>query len=70
MIRLCRDCRYYRAEPNMRSLDKCLHPLLAKAPDLVRGDPQTTFCDSARADSDKCGPDAVRFEPIPVREVA
>jgi hypothetical protein len=54
----------------MRSLDKCLHPLLAKAPDLVRGDPQTTFCDSARADSDKCGPDAVRFEPIPVREVA
>ena len=67
MTKLCKDCHYHKSHDyygyGTGIYDECLHPKLKKSPSLVTGKTIMTFCDWARAESGKCGPNAKYFEP-------
>lgn len=65
MVKLCRDCRHYHADPLGAFQDNCSHPDLQKPADLVRGEHVLTYCQLARDNDAACGREGVRWEAKP-----
>lgn len=68
-IRLCKDCRHYKAssltQGPLNNLDKCVNPAVVKV-DYVRGEDVPAFASLTRMlDVGKCGPTAELWEPHP-----
>ena len=59
-MKLCKDCIHYK-QHEARHFDECMHPDLAGPQDMVRGEPNRTYCQIVRCD-ERCGPTGTRWE--------
>jgi len=71
-MKLCKDCKHCRPNTAFRWLPfckydfaECKHPSAVIRHDPVSGHREHTFCELTRKWSDRCGPDAKFFEPLP-----
>ena len=72
-MKLCKDCKHCRPSLEGRLIpgwgrfdfSECKHPSAIIRSDPVSGYQEHTLCDLNRRWTDRCGPDAKFFEPMP-----